>query len=176
MFKKIENPAAYEMRPVIHFLNARNTKPADIHCQLFEVSGEHAMNDSVVWRWVRHFNEGCKNLHDNPWSGRLGACSGEDSREQMIHHFVTFPAFSTNSMTTKRSKKKRGLHRRQHHSVMQDTKTGAPLRQVPRQWWKLCISNGIIHGLDISSCFFQQLIRTYFLDNLHKKQINCKQK
>jgi hypothetical protein len=38
-------------------------KPADIHCQLCEVYGEHAMSDSMVQRWVRHFNEGCENVH-----------------------------------------------------------------------------------------------------------------
>jgi hypothetical protein len=26
--------------------------------------------ENVVWRWVRHFNEGCKNVHDDPRSGR----------------------------------------------------------------------------------------------------------
>jgi hypothetical protein len=42
---KIKKPAACEMRSVIHFLNARNMKQADIHCQLCEVYGEHAMSD-----------------------------------------------------------------------------------------------------------------------------------
>jgi hypothetical protein len=32
-------------------------KPADIHRQLCEVYEEHAMSDSMVWRWVRYFNE-----------------------------------------------------------------------------------------------------------------------
>jgi hypothetical protein len=33
------------------------------------------------------------------WLMKIGACSGrEDSREQMIHHFVTFPAFYINFM------------------------------------------------------------------------------
>ena len=31
MFKKIENPVACEMRSVIHFLNVKNMKPAEIH-------------------------------------------------------------------------------------------------------------------------------------------------
>jgi hypothetical protein len=31
MFKKIEKPAACEMRSVIRFLNTKNTKPAEIH-------------------------------------------------------------------------------------------------------------------------------------------------
>jgi predicted RNA-binding protein (virulence factor B family) len=57
LFKKIEKPATCDMRSVIHFLNARNMKPADIHRQLHEVCGKHAMIDSMVRIWVRHFNE-----------------------------------------------------------------------------------------------------------------------
>jgi hypothetical protein len=70
IFKKIEKLAACEIRPVIRFLNARNLKPTDIHRQLCEVYGEYAMSDSVVRRWVRHFNEGRENVHDDPRSGR----------------------------------------------------------------------------------------------------------
>jgi hypothetical protein len=58
------------MQSVIRFLNARNTNPADIHCQLCEVYGEHAMSDSIVRRWVRHFNEGRENVNDDLRSGR----------------------------------------------------------------------------------------------------------
>jgi hypothetical protein len=57
MFTKIEKPTACEMLSVIRFLNAGNMKPADIHRQVCEVYGEHAMSDSMVRRWVRHFNE-----------------------------------------------------------------------------------------------------------------------
>jgi transposase len=64
MFKKIEKPAACDMRSVIRLLNARNIR------QLCEVFGEHAMSDSVVRRWVRHFNEVHKNVHDDPQSSR----------------------------------------------------------------------------------------------------------
>jgi transposase len=70
MFKKIEKPAACEMRSVIRFLNARNMKPADIHRQFCEVYGEHDMSDSMERRWARHFNEGGENVHDDPRSGR----------------------------------------------------------------------------------------------------------
>jgi len=52
MFKKIENPAASEMRSVIRFLNVKNMKPVEIHRQLCDVYGEHAMSSSVVRRWV----------------------------------------------------------------------------------------------------------------------------
>ena len=70
MFKKIENPVACEMRSVIRFLNAKNMKPAEIHCQLCDVNEEHAMSSSMVWRWVRLFNEGRENVHDDPRGGR----------------------------------------------------------------------------------------------------------
>jgi hypothetical protein len=70
MFKKIEKPAACEMRSVIRFLNARNMKPTDIHRQHCEVHGEYVMFDSMVRRWVRHFNEGRENVHDDSRSGR----------------------------------------------------------------------------------------------------------
>jgi hypothetical protein len=69
MFKKIEKPAACEMRSAIHFLNARNIKLADIHHQLCEVYGEHVMSDSMVRWWVRHFNEECENVLDDLRSG-----------------------------------------------------------------------------------------------------------
>jgi hypothetical protein len=46
-------------------------KPAAILCQLCKVYGEYAMSDSMVQRWVRHFNEARKNMHDDPWSSQL---------------------------------------------------------------------------------------------------------
>ena len=52
MFKKIETPAACEMRSVICFLNAKNMKPAEIHRQLCDVYGEHSMSSSMVPRGV----------------------------------------------------------------------------------------------------------------------------
>jgi len=70
MFKKIENPTTCEMWSVIHFLNAKNMTPAQIR-QLCVVYGEHATSISVVQRWVQLFNVGCKNVHNDPWSGQL---------------------------------------------------------------------------------------------------------
>jgi hypothetical protein len=58
MFKMIQHPADCEIRSVIRFVNARNVKPADIHCQICEVYGENAMSDGMVRKWVRKFNEG----------------------------------------------------------------------------------------------------------------------
>jgi len=70
MFKKTDNPAACEMRPALRFLNAKNMTPAEIHRQLCDVYGEHAMSSSVVRRWVRLFNEGREDVHDDLRSGR----------------------------------------------------------------------------------------------------------
>jgi len=70
MFKKTDNLAACEMRSVIRLLNAKNMTPAEIHRQLCDVYGEHAMSSSMVLRWVRLFNEGRENAHDDPRSGR----------------------------------------------------------------------------------------------------------
>jgi hypothetical protein len=58
------------------FLNARNVKPADIHRQIFEVYGENAMSDGMVKKWVRKFNEGRDNVHDEPRSGRPSVVTG----------------------------------------------------------------------------------------------------
>jgi transposase len=35
------------------------------------------MSDSMVRRWVRHFNEGCENVHDDPQSGRPSVVNEE---------------------------------------------------------------------------------------------------
>ena len=58
----IERPADCEIRTVIRFLNARNVKPADIHCQICEVYGENAMSDGMVRKWVRRFSEARDNV------------------------------------------------------------------------------------------------------------------
>ena len=66
----IERPADCEIRSVIRFLNARNVKPAHIHINVCEVCGENAMSDGTVRKWLREFNEGRDNVHDEPRSGR----------------------------------------------------------------------------------------------------------
>ena len=69
MFKVIEHPTNCEIQSVIHFSNARNIKPADIH-RLCEVYGEDAISDGMVRRWVRKFNEGHVSVHDKQHTGR----------------------------------------------------------------------------------------------------------
>jgi len=68
------------MQSAIRFLNAKNMKPAEIHHQLCDVYGEHVMSSSMVWRWVRLFNEGCENVHDDRQSGRPSVVN-----EDLVH-------------------------------------------------------------------------------------------
>jgi len=70
MFKTIEGPADCEIRSVIRFLKARNVLPSKIHHQICQVYGDNAMSDGMVRKWVRMFNEGRENVHDEGRSGR----------------------------------------------------------------------------------------------------------
>ena len=70
MFKTIEGTADCEMRSVIRFLNARNVLPSEIHHQICQVYGDNAMSDGMVRNWVRMFNGGRENVHDEARSGR----------------------------------------------------------------------------------------------------------
>ena len=70
MFKKTEGAADSEIRSVIHFLNARNVLPSEIHHQICQVYGDNAMSDGMVRKWLRMFNEGRENMHDEARSGQ----------------------------------------------------------------------------------------------------------
>ncbi|GBN65992.1 hypothetical protein AVEN_237014-1 [Araneus ventricosus] len=70
MFKTIADPDDCEVRYVILFLKAKNIKPAEIHRQLVQIYGENVMTDRMVRKWVRQFNDGRTNVHDEARSGR----------------------------------------------------------------------------------------------------------
>ncbi|GBN05015.1 hypothetical protein AVEN_164093-1 [Araneus ventricosus] len=70
MFKTIADPADCEVRSVIRFLNAKNVKQAEIHRQVVEIYGEDVITDRMVRKWVRQFNDGRTNVHDEARSGR----------------------------------------------------------------------------------------------------------
>jgi len=70
VFKTIEGVADCEIRSVIRFLKARNVLPSEIHHQTCQVYGDNAMSDGMVRKWVRMFNEGRENVHDEARSGR----------------------------------------------------------------------------------------------------------
>lgn len=48
----------------------RNAQPCEIYRQVSETYGENAMSEGVVRKWVRMFNEGRENVHDEERSGR----------------------------------------------------------------------------------------------------------
>ena len=65
MFKAIEGAADCEIRSLIRFLDARNVLPSEIHHQICQVYGDNAMSDGMVRKWVRMFNGGRENVHDD---------------------------------------------------------------------------------------------------------------
>jgi len=69
MFKTIEGTTDCEIWSVIHFLNARNVLPSKIQHQICQVYGDNAISDGMVRKWVRMFNEGQENMHDEAQSG-----------------------------------------------------------------------------------------------------------
>jgi len=70
MFKTIEGAADCEMRSVVRFLNARNVLPSEIHHQICQAYGDNAMSGGMVRKWVRMFDEGRENVHNEARSGR----------------------------------------------------------------------------------------------------------
>jgi len=44
--------------------------PREIHIQICQEFGDIAMSDGMVRKWVRMFNEGRGNMHDEARSGR----------------------------------------------------------------------------------------------------------
>jgi len=101
MFKIIEGAADCEVRSVIRFLKARNVVPSEIHHQICQVYGDNAMSDTMVRKWVRMFNEGWENVHDEAQSWRPSLVNDElvhkvNERvwQQMFHNFWSVPALS----------------------------------------------------------------------------------
>jgi len=78
MFKTTEGAADCVVWSVIRFLSARNVLPSEIHHQMCQVYGDNLMSGKVVkkWKvemvskWVRMFNEGRENVHDEERNGR----------------------------------------------------------------------------------------------------------
>jgi len=70
MFKTIEGAAECVIWSVIRFLNVTNVLPSEIHSQICQVYGDNAMSDGMVRKWIRMFNEGRENVHDEARSGR----------------------------------------------------------------------------------------------------------
>jgi len=69
IFKTIEGATNCEIQSVFRFLKARNVLPSETRQQICQVYGDNAMSDGMVRKWVRMFNEGWENMHDEAWSG-----------------------------------------------------------------------------------------------------------
>ena len=60
--------------------------PSEIHHHICQVYGENAMSDGMVRKWVRMFNEGRENVHDEARSGRPSLVQAEDfNKEDHVH-------------------------------------------------------------------------------------------
>jgi len=70
MFETVEGATDCEIRSAIRFLKARSVLPNEIHHQICQVYGDNAMSDGMGRKWVRMFNEGRENVHDEARSGR----------------------------------------------------------------------------------------------------------
>ena len=65
MCKKIEMPIASEFKCAIHFLNAKDIKPTEIHHQIWYVDRDEATSVSVAGKRVSLFNKGRENVHND---------------------------------------------------------------------------------------------------------------
>jgi len=70
MFKTTEEDSDCKIRTVIRFLNPGNVLPSEIQHQICQVYGDNVMSDGMVRKWVRMFNEGRENVHDEARIGR----------------------------------------------------------------------------------------------------------
>jgi len=77
MFKTIEGATDCEIWSVIRLLNARNVLLSEIHHQICQVYGDNATSDGMVRKWVRMFNEGRENVHDEARNGRPSFVNGD---------------------------------------------------------------------------------------------------
>ena len=89
----IENPADCEICSVIRYLSAKGVKAVEIHHNICEVYGQNIMSDGKVWKWVRAFKDGRKNVHDEERSGQPSVISYDllqkvDEKVKMIRHFT----------------------------------------------------------------------------------------
>lgn len=70
------DPAKYEVRSVIRFLNASKLRTIEIFIQITEVYG-NVMNEASVRKWCIMFNSGRTNMHDDKCSGRPSVVTDE---------------------------------------------------------------------------------------------------
>ena len=86
MNASISNPADFEVRGVIRFLQAENVRPSEIHRRLFAVYGEHVMKADSVRKWRAIFTNGRTDVHDAERSGRPSVIT--DALKQMVNRII----------------------------------------------------------------------------------------
>ena len=96
--KKNENPTTCGVRLVTGFLNAKNSRPAEIHGQIVEVYSEGAVNRGSVRKWCRLFKESRTNVPEEERSVRTNTKSRKFVT--IVHtgptmHQLTVTCFST---------------------------------------------------------------------------------
>ena len=73
---------------------------SEIHHQICQVYGDNAMSDGMVRKWVRMFNEGRENVHDEARSGRPSLVNDDlvrdDRRFTISDLSLHFPQISRN--------------------------------------------------------------------------------
>ena len=89
IFKTIEGVTGCEIRSVIHFINARNVLPSQIHHQICQVYGDNVMSDGMVRKWVRMFNEQRDNVHDEARNGHPSLMNDDLVRRSMKECMTT---------------------------------------------------------------------------------------
>jgi hypothetical protein len=72
----VTNPADFEVRSVIEFLNLKNILPVKIHRQVVGVYWEGVIKKGNVRKWCRLIRRGRTNVHNETRSGRpsSGVC------------------------------------------------------------------------------------------------------
>lgn len=69
MMDKIKNLKKCKGQTAIHFFNAENVHPSEIHYSFTEVYGMITMNVSSIRHWIQNSNERRDNVHDEEPSG-----------------------------------------------------------------------------------------------------------
>lgn len=99
-----------KFRSVISILSARNINQLKFTVKfVIFMENINVLSESIEWKWVRFFNEGQENVHDdtlNGWQSLLNEdVSCAVNGKSKINNYVTFLAFFTNFIFMKLSEK-----------------------------------------------------------------------
>ncbi|GBN35105.1 hypothetical protein AVEN_234147-1 [Araneus ventricosus] len=81
MPQSIQNPANFEIRSIIRFLNGKAVKVT--HRQISEVYEENIMSEGMVGKWIRVFNDDRVNVHYEERGWRASVIT-EDWRRKLM--------------------------------------------------------------------------------------------